>query len=227
MKKVFILHGWSYDTSKWTDFLNALKRYQLKPILLRIPGLTKKLETAWGISDYVQWLDHELKSEKEVVLIGHSNGGRIALNFILQHPNKVKKLFLIDSAGIYHNDLRVRFKRMLFSVLASIGKKITDSESKRKILYKLARENDYNMAPPIMRKTMQNLINDDLKNELEKIEVSTHIIWGRNDQTTPLKNGLLMHKKIKNSELHIIDNARHSPQFTHVEDVAKVINENI
>jgi pimeloyl-ACP methyl ester carboxylesterase len=42
------------------------------------------------------------------VLLGHSNGGRIALAFAEKYPDKVKQLVLIDSAGIYHNEFSIR-----------------------------------------------------------------------------------------------------------------------
>lgn len=227
MKKIYILHGWSYDTSKWNNLLNVLKKYQLEPVLLPIPGLTKRLEKVWDINDYIEWLNKKLKTEKEVILVGHSNGGRIALNFILKYPKKVKKLFLIDSAGICHNGLKIRVKRILFKLIANIGKRFTNSKGLKNLLYKFARESDYNDASEIMKKTMKNLINSDLTSELEKINVDTNIIWGEIDKITPISDGILMNKKIKNSKLHIIENARHSPQFTHFGEVSKIIDENI
>ncbi|MDP3918109.1 MAG: alpha/beta hydrolase [Candidatus Woesebacteria bacterium] len=227
MKKLFILHGWSYDTDKWSDLLIALKKYDFESSVITIPGLTEKLENVWDINDYAEWLDKKLKAEKDITLIGHSNGGRIALYFILKYPNKVKKLFLIDSAGIHNNDLRIRIKRILFKLITTIGKKFTNSNSLKNLLYKFARENDYNKASGVMKKTMQNLINYDLTNKLHKIEVDTNIIWGEMDKITPLSDGILMNKSIKNSKLHIINNAKHSPQFTDPEKVSNIIYENI
>lgn len=227
MKKVYILHGWSYDISKWSDLVNKLKNCSIDPILLSIPGLTEKLDIPWTIENYVAWLSEKLKDEKEIALLGHSNGGRIALEFTIKNPSKVKKLFLIDSAGIYHNDLKIRVKRIVFKYLAGIGKKVTTSESLKSLLYKFTRENDYNAATDVMKKTMQNLINHDLTEELEKVTVETNIIWGEKDKITPFKDGIIMNSKIKNSKLYRILGAKHSPQFTNVNEVVKIIYENI
>lgn len=223
-KKIFILPGWSYETKKWNSFVYLLKEKGFSPILLSVPGLTKKINKPWDINDYVNWLFEKLKNEKNVFLIGHSNGGRIAISYILSHPKKNSKLILIDSAGIYHNELPLRLKRTLFKYLAKLGKKVTKSDTLKNLMYKFARENDYNQAPEVMKKTMQNLISHDLTSDLHKIRTDTLIVWGEEDNITPLSDGKLIDEKLQNSNLKIIKTARHSPQFTHTEQVVREIN---
>ena len=222
LKKALILHGWTYSTKKWEPFTTSLKDKGIQAELLKIPGLTEKLDDVWNINNYVDWLNEKIGSNK-VILIGHSNGGRILLAFSLKYPQKIKHLILIDSAGIYHNELPIRLKRFVFKNIARFGRKITKSESLRKFLYKLSRESDYEKASPIIRQTMINLITFDISNSLNKVKAPTLIIWGENDKATPLSDGRTMHKLIKESKLHIIKSARHSPQFTHVNQVIQII----
>lgn len=228
--KILILHGWSYSAKgvdpleKWNHFIDQLKSKDYKPTLLKIPGLSKNLKEVWNLEKYVEWLKELVKNEK-VILVGHSNGGRISLAFSLKYPEKVEHLILIDSAGIYHNELPLRIKRFLFKNIAKLGKKITSSKALKTLLYKLAREGDYKNASPAQRQTMLNLINTDLAKIFSKIKVPTLIIWGKQDKVTPLSDGILMHKLIKDSQLKVIDKAQHSPQFTHPKEVIKIINE--
>src|SRR5690349_17232860 len=100
MKKVFIVHGWTYSLDKWTEICGLLRNMGIEPIQLRVPGLTEPSDKAWDIDGYVEWLNDKLKDEKNPVVIGHSNGGRISLAFVQKYPNKLGKLILIDSAGI-------------------------------------------------------------------------------------------------------------------------------
>ena len=72
---------------------------------------------------------------------------------------------------------------------------------------------------------MINLINTDLTSILSNIKTPTLIIWGENDKITPLSDGKLMHKLIENSNFFIIKDAKHSPQFTHTNEVVKKIHE--
>lgn len=227
ISKILILHGWAYSIEKWEPFTTSLQDNGFNVELLKIPGLTEKLDSVWNIDSYVEWLNRKIGKGEKVILIGHSNGGRILLAFAAKYPEKIKHLILIDSAGIYHDELPIRLKRFIFQSLAGVGKKFSKSDSLRKLLYKLARENDYEKAPPFVRQTMVNLINFDVTESLSKIKIPTLIIWGKEDKTTPLSDGQLIHKLIKGSKLHIIKTAKHSPQFTHVDEVTKVLTKEI
>lgn len=228
MKKIIILHGWTKNLDKWDGFLKELDKNGIKYKFPKIPGLTGSLEKVWNLNDYVEWLRNIVEKDKEkVILVGHSNGGRIALAFTNLYPEKVEKLILIDSAGIYHNELPLKIKRAVFKAIAKIGKKITSSKNIRNLLYKLARESDYKALNDNLKQTMVNLISTDLKPILPKIQAPTLIIWGEQDTITPLSDGFIINKFIKNSKLKIINEARHSPQFTNPKEVAKIFYEYI
>lgn len=224
MKKIIILHGWTYSTEKWQIFLDILEKKGFELIMLHVPGLTSENDKVWRTEDYVNWLYEKIEKEKtKVVILGHSNGGRIALNFAIKYPEKVEKLILIDSAGIYHNELPLALKRVIFRTLAKWGKKITGSNMLKNSLYKFIGESDYNNASVNMKQTMLNLLNSDKSLKIGNIQTPTLIIWGGEDKITPLSDGRLIDKLIKNSKLKIIENARHAPQFTHPNQVAEAI----
>lgn len=226
MKKVIALHGWTRTLEKWQPFLVALRRKEISADLLKIPGLTEKLERVWDLPDYVNWLKNIVDKEKDkIVLIGHSNGGKIALAFTNQYPEKVEKLILIDSAGIYHNELPLKIKRLVFKTIAKIGKKLTSSEMFKNLLYKLARESDYKDLDENTKQTMTNLINTDLRQILPQIKIPTLIIWGADDKITPLSDGILMNELIKNSKFEIINGEKHSPMYINAQKVAEIIYE--
>lgn len=224
--KLYILHGWAHTLDKWQPFINLLKQTGFEVNILKIPGLTEDLHRIWTIEDYVSWLKKIIDKEKgEVILVGHSNGGRIALAFTNLFPEKVDKLILINSAGIYHNELPLRIKRAVFKTISKIGKKLSSSEKLKHLLYKIVGESDYRNATPVMKQTMINLINSDKSLKLENIQIPTLIIWGGEDKITPLSDGLLINKLIKNSKLEIIKDARHSPMFTNAKEVAQLVQQ--
>ncbi|MBI4096633.1 MAG: alpha/beta hydrolase [Candidatus Levybacteria bacterium] len=228
MSKIIILHGWTKNLDKWKNFLANLDKKRIDYEFPKIPGLTEDLNEVWKLQDYVKWLKKIIDKEKDkVILIGHSNGGRIALSFVNLYPEKVKKLILIDSAGIRHNELPHKIKVLVFKIIAKIGKKITSSRALEDVLYKLAREGDYRKSSPIMKQTMINLTAADLKPILPQITTPTLIIWGENDKITPLSDGELMHELIKGSKLEIIQDAKHSPMFTHAKQVAEMTYEHL
>lgn len=220
-----ILHGWAVNPdnqAKWQPLIEKLTRSGKTVRFLGLPGLTTALKEVWQLSDYVHWLDQQLNGQR-VVLIGHSFGGQLAVRFTTVFPQQVERLILIDSAGIRPFTSKAKIKRLIFSTVAKLGKAVFPFEFGRVILHKLAREKDYLYASPILRKTMQNVLEDEVLGDLAALQVTTCLIWGAQDSITPLTHGRLFAKNIPQNQLHIILGARHSPQFTHVQQVADQI----
>jgi pimeloyl-ACP methyl ester carboxylesterase len=222
--KVLILHGWTYTTDKWQPLIKLLEEKGVEIEMPAIPGLTAPIQLPWTIYDYEKWLEEIIRKQTQnTTLLCHSNGGRIAAYYLAKHPEKVQQLILIDSAGIFHNDFLTNTKRTLFRALAKFGKFFSKSKKMQKLLYRFARESDYFQANPTARITMQNLIALDLRSQFGQIQTPTTIIWGENDQQTPLADGTEIHHLIKNSKMHIIKGARHSPFYTHPNEVCDII----
>lgn len=226
-KKIYLLHGWAIDqhnANKWQKMQDDLKKRNVDSQFLAIPGLSTDHEHVWGLGDYVNWLAQTLP-QKPVILLGHSFGGQLAIRFASQYPERVLALILLNSAGIRNNKPLAYLKRKIFYYLAKIGKLFFRAKIWQKYLYKLAREKDYYNAPTNMRQTMAKVIADEVKTDLPKIHCPTLIIWGKKDKITPLWMGQIMNSKISNSQLKIIDDARHSPQFTHGQEVVELVGE--
>lgn len=224
MKKIFILHGWQYNTDNWKDIVEMFSKKKYDVHLLKVPGLTEKIDREWNIEDYCDWLKDVLPKNERFILIGHSNGGRLATYFTYLYGDRVEKLVLIGSAGIFDRRIYPSLKRLIFGILAKLGKKIIKHPLVEKYFYILVREKDYYRANSIMKKTMANLISIDLRNYLSNINIPVLIIWGKQDKTTPVFNAYIFEKGLKCSELVILDSAGHSPFATHATDVYKLID---
>ncbi len=225
---VIILHGWSIDPDKeqkWQVFRDALTQKGISSKLLKIPGLSAPLQEVWDLENYVHWLDEELASESKVILLGHSFGGQVAIRYSATHPDKIAKLILVDSSGIRDHSLMPTIKRSIFLVMAKIGKVFFRHQIFRSLLYKLARERDYQQAPPLLRRTMSKILDDEVIADLPQITSPTLIVWGKEDVVTPLFIGEIFAKKIPHTSMKIVNGARHSPQYTHPQEVAQIVEQ--
>jgi len=225
MTKVFIIHGWTYNLDKWQDIVLELKLRDIEPVLLKVPGLTEPSDKVWDIDGYINWLDEQLKGQDKPIVIGHSNGGRIALSYIQRYPTRLKQLILIDSAGVAHNETNSVVKLKVLKIISKIGKVFSLVPPIRKLFYKLIGAQDYLNAPPNMRQTMGNMLKADQTIDFKNINLPVTIIWGREDTITPLADGQKINAGIKNSKLIVIDGARHAPMATHAAKVADYIAE--
>ncbi|HZP55878.1 MAG TPA: alpha/beta hydrolase [Candidatus Saccharimonadales bacterium] len=221
--KVFIIHGWTYNLSKWIEFCKELEKDGHEAVQLRVPGLVAPGGArAWTIKDYVDWLREELKAEKSPIVVGHSNGGRIALNYAVKYPKHLQRLILIDSAGV-PSPMKKTKKAAI--KLAKIGKPLASIPGSRWVFHKTFGGRDYYKAEPNMRVTMTNMLESDKQLDLSKVSTPVNIIWGENDTTTPLTMGKTMNQKISGSKLQVIGGAQHSPFFSHPKEVANIVSE--
>ena len=227
MSIIYIIHGWTtreQSRELWQPLIQRLKDEGLRVRFLRVPGLLAPLDEVWHLQDYVNWLETEITEDK-AILLGHSFGGQIAIRFTAQHPAKIEKLILLSNSGIRDRRPLKRIKRAVFFVLAKLGKPFVKIDPLRRLFYRGIREADYLEAPPLLRKTMTNVLREEVLADLEEIKPPTLIIWGRRDKTIPVRHAYLESKKIKNASLAIIEDGRHSPQFTHTPQVAHLVTE--
>ncbi len=224
-QKIFIIHGWGYTLDKWQKIMPLLQQKGLDPVLLKVPGLTLASDQVWDINGYVNWLEAELKGQDRPVVIGHSNGGRIALSYLQTHPQAFKRLVLVDSAGMVNDSILRGVKLKILLILSKIGKPLAHIPIVNKVFYRIIGAQDYKQASPSMRLTMQNMLKADKLIDFAKVQVPVTLIWGSDDTLTPVSDGKKMQALLPASQLHIVPGGRHSPQDTHAAEVARLIEQ--
>lgn len=209
---IIMLHGWGCDGKIFNDISLILeKKYTV--YTLDLPGFGRSDEPPhpYTLDEYVELFSKFIKDNKIVVptIIGHSFGGRIAIRYAKNNP--VGRLILMDSAGIRPSDLVILKSKILIYKLKKKWFKLTKQVVKYQELIQNSGSSDYKNATPIMKKTLSLITSEYLEKDLKKIEAESLIIWGKKDYTTPYKDGLKMHKLLKNSGLVTIENAGHFP----------------
>lgn len=228
---ILFLHGWG-SNYKIFEFLFPYLINDYRVVAVDLPGFgeSAQLKESFSSDDYSSFCINFLKKldllNKKIVLVGHSNGGRIAIKLNLSFNNTINiiKNILIDSAGIRSKlSLYKRIKIKTFKFL----KKISSFSLIKKIFPNLEENiknkfgsNDYNNASPIMKETLVKLVNEDLSDKLYKINVPTLLIWGDKDDATPIEHAKIMNKNIKDSGLVIYENCSH---FSFIENREKTI----
>src|SRR5579875_2176145 len=95
-------HGWGQSGAALLPLAEALKAFASSS-LIDFPGFGKSANPpeTWGTADYADavaaWLP--TITREKIVWLGHSFGGRVGIQLAARHPQLVKGLVLIASAG--------------------------------------------------------------------------------------------------------------------------------
>lgn len=223
MKTIYIIHGWTYTIEPWTSTVSVLRSKGVEVKQLRVPGLTAESSEVWDIAKYVEWLDSELAGLENPIVLGHSNGGRISLNYLKKHPGRFDRLILLNSAGINVSDQKVSLKRRMFKLAARVLRPLKYVPLIRKAAYRLIGGSDYDKAPANMKNTLQNMLDSDKHLDLTDISTPTTVLWGKEDKITPLAQGRKIAELLPDAEITEYEGWGHAPYITHPYQLAQAI----
>ena len=214
---LYIIHGWTYTTSHWEQTLDIMRSDGYPTVMLHVPGLTEPSTRTFTIDDYVKWARKNIPTG--AIALGHSNGGRILMNLLAAHPDKLSHLILLSSAGIYEQSRKRDFVR----TIAKLGAPLKRIPLFRKIFHKLTGASDYDAAPANMKVTLSNMLASDKNLHPENITTPTTILWGEADTTTPLRQGQALHDRIQNSTIQTYKNWTHAPYISDPAGLARAL----
>lgn len=214
MKNIILLHGWGANTKRLEPLAQSLRIKKWKVLIPELPGFdAPEPETEWSLDEYAEFVSHFAKKtfgKNKYYVFGHSFGGGITIKLALKEANSLNGIVLCANRGISRGNL---IKRGIFFALAKIGKTLLVvfpvANMWRQLLYKLAREHDYEKASPRMKGVFKKIVAEDLKAAVTKIKVPTLILWGRKDKMTPVQDAYFLKTNLKNSKLFVYENFGH------------------
>ncbi len=208
---VLMLPGWSAKKELYRCVADTLSS-GYRVILVDLPGFTGQTpepSDAWDVDGFADFVIDFIKALgiSSLSVIGHSFGGRIIIKMMNKPslPFEVKKLVLIDAAGIRHQPSK---KALQKQKLFKIAKKFM-SEKQQEKYRKTHGSADYRNASPLMRMCLVKAVNEDLTELIPNIKAETLLIWGTNDTATPISDGEAMEKMIEGSGLVRLEGAGH------------------
>lgn len=227
-KTILILPGWGNTSNTFNTMINLLKdRYTIYIIDYPSFGNSPLPNKELDIYNYSNLIKNFIKDNNIInpIIIAHSFGGRISSILLGKYKLKVKKLILIDVAGIKRFNLKIFIKEKIYKLLKVLIKTLPKNKQYKyyKKLLSIFSSNDYLNIPIVMKNTFKNIIKEDLKKYYKNINTNTFIIWGDKDIDTPVKDSKYLNKIIKNSTLIIYKNTNHYSYLNNEKDIIKKI----
>lgn len=208
------LHGWGH-THNSLSRLAQLFSSQGKHYLFDLPGFGKsaKLADGAGTLDYADDLAKELKSitDRPCILVGHSFGGRVAVQMAAHHGEQVKAIILIGGAGLQRRRSithKIRaFALRTLGMLARLCDSLFKSNLRQAYSNKFGSA-DYKAAGEL-RPTFVRVVNEDLSNEARSAECPVLLIYGAEDNEAPPEIGRKYESLMQSAAYHEIEGFGH------------------
>ncbi len=176
--------------------------------------------------------------EKPIILVGASMGGATALDFTLTYPEAVKKLVLIDPAGLTNPPIlgKLMFPPLDYFATAFLSNPRVRQQISRAAYYdKSLANSDAQLCAALHLQCpnwSQGLIAftksggyGSFKQQLPNLKTETLIIWGENDQILGTKDARKFEQLIPNSQLTWVPNCGHVPHLEQPKITAEKIIE--
>ncbi|MEP0191495.1 MAG: alpha/beta hydrolase [Erythrobacter sp.] len=233
-RAIILLHGSSADLHTWSPWVAGLKAdYRVVRIDHIGHGLTgPSITDEYALVDFVATVDgvaDHLKLD-EFVIGGNSMGGWISVGYAMKHADRVEGLVLVDASGApikrESGGGNLGFTIASIPVVNQIMTQITprslverslrDSVSNTDIVTKDAVDRYWELLryPGNRAATIERFGTPRVeysKEDIAKLGKPTLILWGEEDQLTPLKAGKWYHQHLPSSQFIAYAGIGHLP----------------
>ena len=249
---LLFIHGLGSNLQAWQKNIEILKK-DSRCIALDLPGYGKSSKTVDSLNltlfaESVRAFVDSLNLEN-VILVGHSMGGQVALQTVLNNTERIHKLILIAPAGL--ETFTTEEKLWFQSIFTPAVVKATPEEQivknfqinfhempkdaqfmiEDRLLMRQSDEYDYYCT--MIPQCMMGMLNEPVYDRLSEIQLPSLIIFGENDLLIPnkflhptlttLEVAKLGQKSLSDSELRMISAAGHFVQWEQSEKVNEEI----
>jgi len=225
-KLILLLHGWG-DSSKGLRNIQDELSSKFKVLAPDLPGFggTQAPKEVWNLDNYADFLESllaKLELDQPYAVIGHSNGGALAVRALSLGKFKPQKLILLAASGVRTKNT---LKRLFIKLLAKTGNIATlwmperYRQDLRKSLYGFAGSDM--LVVPELQETFKKTVRQDVQSDAVSINVPTLLIYATDDKAVPISDGKQYKDLIRGSKLEVVHESGH---FVHIDQPQKVIS---
>ena len=208
---VVLVHGLSGSTRWWSRNVQAIaERYRVYLVDLPGFGTMRRSRRRFILAEAAGWLSEWMDAVglKRAHLVGHSMGGYICLNLAASRPEAVRRLVLVAPAGVPTGRSMVGYLGPL------LGAALYARPSFLPVLVRDA----LRTGPTTLWRAARDLLAEDARLGLRRVEAPTLLIWGERDPLVPPAIGDLLRGEIPDSRLLVLERSAHVPMFDRPEE---------
>jgi len=209
---ILFIHGAGGGQYTWS-YQKGFFEKEFNPIIIELPGHGgSEGEGEEEIARYAEHVYAFLKAMRlrKGFLVGHSMGGAIVQTLALTHPEVMKGIALVGTGArlkvlpMILNGIKNNFEEVVSKIVQFAYSQKTPSE-----LIERGVKDMLQCRPETLYGDFLACDRFDIMKEVEKINLPTLVLCGKDDELTPVKYSQFLHRQIKGSKLEILPNAGH------------------
>jgi len=213
-RPIIILHGLMGGLSNFDSVTQHFSSNGYKVVIPELPVYSAPLIKT-GVKHFATYLQKFIEAQgyKDVILLGNSMGGHVALYHTKHHPENTTALVITGSSGLYENAMGESYPKRgdyeyikkkaeaVFYDPTIATKEIVDEvydtvNNRNKLIKTLA--------------IAKSAIRHNMAKDLPKMHTPTCILWGKQDSVTPPEVAVDFEKLLPDSDLFWIDKCGHA-----------------
>ncbi len=214
-QSMILLHGLFGGLSNWTEVI----RHFEKRFDIRVPQLPLfEKHTSDTLNFLVDFLENTITSAglENVILVGNSLGGHLAIRYTHRHPRSVGSLILTGSSGLYENTQVGSFlKRGNYDYIRDkVAATFYDPAVATDQLVQEVLQVTTNPAKCMsIIKVAKSTQRDSVLDCLPEIQTPVLLVWGNDDTITPPAVADQFLDNLPNSRLVLLPDCGHAPMM--------------
>lgn len=225
---LLLLHGLFGALSNWEGVVNRFSK-NFRVVIPMLPIYEMPIKEA-GLDGLRKFVEDFVAFKKldNMIIMGNSLGGHIALLYTLKNGARVKKLILTGSSGLFEDSMGGSYpKRGNYEYIRErVAYTFYDPNVATKDLVDEVFETTKSI-PKCMRivAIAKSAQRHNMAEEIPNIKIPTLLVWGLNDTITPPIVAHEFNRLIPNSNLRFIDKCCHAPMMEHPEKFNELVEE--
>ena len=182
---VLALHGWRRTHRDFDAVLAGLDAVAVD--LPGFGGATPSPPAPWGPAEYAQAVSPALDEiGPEVVVLGHSYGGRVALHLAAARPDRVRALVATGAPFLHPPGGPSRRPNPRYRLARALHRAGIVGDGRMEAMRMRYGSADYRAATGVMRHVLVRSVNETDEDQLRSVSCPVELVWGEADGEAPV-----------------------------------------
>jgi len=216
---VVLVHGLGGRADDWANLMPQLVRDHHRVYALDLPGYGRSdwpTNASYSIPELAGAVEAFLDNRhlQQTDLAGWSMGGWVAMRVALDEPKRVRRLVILNSAGIrfalnwdttlFEPDTPAKLRDLDNLLMPGAAPHVPGFIERD--IFRFVRKHGW-----VVRRNMDSMLaqKDLLDGHLGELKMPMLIVWGKEDHLIPVSVGQIMHTAVPQSELVVVDGCGH------------------